>query len=69
MMYRAYLETIISGEKKIIPVFPKSKKTALFKSVDLAFKRLERLNIPGRGLVFDASTPTNDWNNAKTIAL
>lgn len=68
-MFRAYLETEIAGEKKIVQVFPQSKKTPLFNDRNAAVKKLESLKVAGRGLIFDAKKPYNDWASAYTVAL
>lgn len=66
--YRAYLKIIKNeNEKQIIRIFPKSKKTSCFNSMDAALRSLEKkaskININSQGLIYQGD------NLVYTIAL
>ena len=75
-MYRARIETIIEGERKSFPVFPRSRKTTLFKTKEAALLAIERTKLNGRGLIYPASMNyadfycgATDWSQINTVAL
>ena len=75
-MFHARIETIIDGQRRTVPVFPRTRKTHLFPSQDAAIRAIERTRIKGRGLVYpsgmnyaDFYCGACDWSRIYTIIL
>jgi hypothetical protein len=75
-MFRARIETSEEGQRKTLPVFPRSKKTSVFPTQEAALRAIERTKYRGRGLVYPADMNyadfycgACDWSRIYTVVL